>query len=76
MNLRIPVKCSDKVEDEDNGEFEISLILPADIAGKDSLLFAGSRELTYKTKDRANAAEIRKGDTLYIALFTGEQKES
>lgn len=66
MNFRIPVKCSKKVEE--NGGFTMTLVLPADVKGKDTVLFSGAREMTFKTHDRQTAAEVGTGDTLYLLL--------
>lgn len=72
MNFRIPVKCIDNVKE--NGGAAIKLELPPDVAGEDTLLFASSRAMTYRTNDERTAAAVKKGDTLYLLL--SDQKES
>lgn len=74
MNFQIPVKCTKNVPDKENGGSSITIMLPPDVEGKDTILFAASREMTYRTYDRRTAAEIREGDTLYFALFTSDHK--
>lgn len=75
MNFQIPVKCSKNVKDKDNGGHSITLLLPPDTAGEDTILFAASREMTLRTYDKRTASEIREGDTLYFAVFTADQEQ-
>lgn len=71
MNLRVPVKCSKKLEE--NGGFAIAVKLPPELPGKDRLQFTAANEMTYLTHDRHVADEVDTGDILYIALFTADQ---
>lgn len=70
MNFSIPVKCSKRVEE--NGGFAMTLVLPPDVPGKDKILFTGARDITYFTRDREKAAEIKDGDTLFLSLYTAD----
>lgn len=74
MNCRIQVKCLKKVEE--NGGFKMTVLLPPDVPGKDSLRCSASNALDYLTHDKDSAAEVKPGDNLCLALFTMDQKES
>lgn len=74
MNVRVPVKCIKILEE--NGGFAVTVRLPPAVPGKDRIVFNASNEMTYQTHDRAIAEEVATGDTMVIALFTSDHKES
>lgn len=67
MNLRIPVKCSKKVEE--NGGFSMTFVLPDVEDRKDKILFYGTKEMVFITHNKDTAKEVNAGDILCLALF-------
>lgn len=72
MNLRVPVKCTGK-KPEGNGEFSVTLLLPPSVDGQDNIRFASTKELVLTTRNKSMVEGVKKGDTLYLSIFTSDQ---